>query len=153
MQEFNITFFEACELLNRSRKSVSRYIRRGLLHPKEIKSANGTLEYRFSRDDLLHFKDHPGQEETGQEEPEFIEPPKLEVRQDKTPQPETGQDGTIVPFLMEQIKVKDKQIETQAGQISGLIERDRESNSLINDLQRRVIALDPGKEDLPSNQT
>ncbi len=38
MNDFNITLFEACKLLNRSKKSISRYIRRGLLQPKEVKS-------------------------------------------------------------------------------------------------------------------
>ena len=56
MSDFNITLFEVCELLNRSKKSISRYIRRGLLHPQEIKSKQGTLEYRFSKDDLEAFK-------------------------------------------------------------------------------------------------
>ena len=56
MSDFNITLFEACELLNRSKKSISRYIRRGLLHPQEIKSKQGTLEYRFSKADLEAFK-------------------------------------------------------------------------------------------------
>ena len=56
MSDFNITLFEACELLNRSKKSISRYIRRGLLHPQQIKSQQGTLEYRFSKADLEAFK-------------------------------------------------------------------------------------------------
>lgn len=56
MSDFNITYFEACELLNRSKKSISRYIRRGLLHPEQIKSQQGTLEYRFSKDDIEAFK-------------------------------------------------------------------------------------------------
>lgn len=54
--DFNITLFEACELLNRSKKSISRYIRRGLLHPEKVKSQQGTLEYRFSKADIEAFK-------------------------------------------------------------------------------------------------
>jgi len=56
MSDFNITLFEACELLNRSKKSISRYIRRGLLHPEKVKSQQGTLEYRFSKADIEAFK-------------------------------------------------------------------------------------------------
>ena len=56
MNDFNITLFETCELLNRSKKSISRYIRRGLLHPERVKSQQGTLEYRFSKEDIEAFK-------------------------------------------------------------------------------------------------
>ena len=56
MSDFNITLFEACELLNRSKKSISRYIRRGLLHPEKVKSQQGTLEYRFNKADIEAFK-------------------------------------------------------------------------------------------------
>ena len=56
MTEFNLTFFEVCEKLNRSKKSITRYIRRGQLHPQKVKSQQGTLEYRFSLADLEAFK-------------------------------------------------------------------------------------------------
>lgn len=50
--EYNITLFETCEILNKSKKTISRYIRRGILKPQQIKSQQGTLEYRFSKTDL-----------------------------------------------------------------------------------------------------
>ena len=49
MSDFNITLFEACEILNRSKKTISRYVRQGKLTPKQVKSQRGTLEYRFSK--------------------------------------------------------------------------------------------------------
>ena len=55
MRDYNLTLFEACEYLNRSKKSLSRYIWQGLLHPEQIKSQQGTLEYRFSKDDDKKF--------------------------------------------------------------------------------------------------
>jgi len=55
-QQYNRTLFEACEELNKSRKTVSRYVRRGLLHPIRVRSQQGTLEYRFSQQDLEAFK-------------------------------------------------------------------------------------------------
>ena len=76
MSDFNITLFEACELLNRSKKSISRYIRRGLLHPQRVKSRQGTLEYRFSRADLEAFKLQETQDKTRRDR---------EDRPDKTP--------------------------------------------------------------------
>ncbi len=56
MDDFNITLSEACEILNRSKKSISRYISKGLLHPIKIKNQNGILEYRFSKSDIEAFK-------------------------------------------------------------------------------------------------
>jgi predicted site-specific integrase-resolvase len=58
--ESDITFFEACEILKKSRKTISRYIRQGLLHPERIKSQRGTLEYRFKRADLENIKKPEG---------------------------------------------------------------------------------------------
>ncbi|PIW90858.1 MAG: hypothetical protein COZ91_03605, partial [Candidatus Nealsonbacteria bacterium CG_4_8_14_3_um_filter_39_7] len=56
MENFNVTLFETCELLNKSKRSVSRYVRRGLLCPKMVKSLKGTLEYRFRKEDIEMFK-------------------------------------------------------------------------------------------------
>lgn len=148
MKDHTITFFEACETLNRSRKSVSRYVRRGLLHPTTIKSKNGTREYRFSLQDLEEFKgrDQTGQEETTQDEPrrevekvEDLQPDSRETTQDQT-----RQDSALVPFLMEQIKVKDEHIKVQGAQITELIERDKEKNFLLKGYQDRVMELEKG---------
>ena len=90
MSDFNITLFEACEILNRSKKTISRYIRQGKLHPKQVKSQRGTLEYRFSKADLEAFRQDETRQETqdtpdktgqsGQTEPE---PKKTEFKSDK----------------------------------------------------------------------
>jgi len=83
MNNFNLTLFEACEFLNRSKKSISRYIRQGLLHPKKVKSQQGTLEYRFSKIDLEAFKERETQDKTRQD---------TQDRQDQTRQ--TSRDKT-----------------------------------------------------------
>lgn len=54
--DYNITLFEACEILNKSKKTLSRYIRRGRITPLKVKSQQGTLEYRFKKDDLDAFR-------------------------------------------------------------------------------------------------
>jgi hypothetical protein len=181
MSDFNITLFEACELLNRSKKSISRYIRRGLLHPERVKSQQGTLEYRFSKADIETFKaleaitadetrqDETGQpEQTGHKEPikktEFLENKDFkgqteETRQDTPEQTrqdrtrETGQDNEVMTLLKEtagllkdQLKVKDEQIKDLGGKIDQLIERDRETNILIGQLQSKVLMLEKPKE-------
>jgi len=54
--DYAMTLFEACEYLNKSSRTISRYIRRGVLHPLAIKSRQGTLEYRFSKTELEAIK-------------------------------------------------------------------------------------------------
>jgi len=178
MSDFNLTLFEACEYLNKSKKSISRYIRRGLLHPQRVKSQQGTLEYRFSRADLEAFKLQETQDKTRQETgdkpdetsqsgqteatpikeakiKEIIEktrPDKAEqTSQDKTR--EAGQDGEIITLLKEttgllkhQLAKKDEQIKDLGGKIDQLIERDRETNILIGQLQSKVLMLEQPKE-------
>jgi hypothetical protein len=177
MSDFNITLFEACEFLNKSKKSISRYIRRGLLHPQKIKSQQRTLEYRFNKEDLEAFKlqdtqdktrqetqDTPDQtSQSGQNEPIEATPAKIkeitdETRPDETSQPrqdkarETGQDGEIINLLKEttgllkdQLAKKDEQIKDLDGKIDQLIERDRETNILIGQLQSKVLMLEQPK--------
>lgn len=60
---YTLTMFEACEKLGKSKKTLGRYIRRGLIRPKMVKSLKGTPEYRFSESELQAFKDgQPRQE-------------------------------------------------------------------------------------------
>ena len=104
MSDYNITLFEACELLNRSKKSISRYIRRGLLHPQKVKSQQGTLEYRFSQADIEAFK----QKEN-------------ETRQDRQDTPDrtdgtTEQENDSQLLKEKQEKVLDKSILDETGQ-------------------------------------
>ena len=145
MSDFNLTLFEACEYLNKSKKSISRYIRRGLLHPQRVKSQQGTLEYRFSRADLEAFKLQETQDKTRQETgdkpdetsqsgqteatpikeakiKEIIEktrPDKAEqTSQDKTR--EAGQDGEIITLLKETTGLLKDQLNKKDEQIKDL---------------------------------
>lgn len=95
MSDFNITLFEACEILNKSKKTISRYIRQGKLHPQEVKSQCGTLEYRFTRLDLEAFR----QDGTRQD------------RQDKTGQ--TGQNDDIKENGITNINLEETRQDTE----------------------------------------
>ena len=132
--EYNITYPEACKLLGKSRKTISRYIRKGLLKPERIKSKRGTLEYRFSQADLEGLK--PGIDK---------------IRKDKTRQG-IRQDTEVITLLKEttqtlrdQLIVKDKQIKSLGNKIDGLIERGRETNILIKGLTNKVLMLEGKK--------
>lgn len=131
----DITLFEACKILQKSRKTISRYIKKGLLKPERIKSERGSLEYRFNQADLEGLK--PGIDKTGQ---------------GKT-RPATRRDSEVITLLKEttqtlrdQLTVKDKQIKSLGNKIDGLIERGRETNILIKGLTNKVLMLE-GKTD------
>ena len=184
MSDYNLTLFEACEYLNRSKKSLSRYIRRGLLHPQEIKSQQGTLEYRFSRADLEAFRQDETRQETqdtpdktrqsGQTEATPIKEAKIkeitdETRPDKAGQTsqdkthktqETGQDSEIINLLKEttgllkeQLVKKDEQIKDLGNKIDEMIQRDRETNILIGQLQSKVLMWEQPKEAINADIT
>ena len=174
--DFNITLFETCELLNRSKKSISRYIRRGLLHPQEVKSGQGTLEYRFSKDDIEafkileaqpdetrpdrtdktretgHFGDQTGHQNSDNKAKTGTADGTEET--DKTGQKpdQTGHDSEVITLLKEttgllkdQLIKKDEQIKDLGGKIDQLIERDRETNYILKNLQDKVFMLEGSK--------
>jgi hypothetical protein len=39
----DLTFFEACKLIKKSKRTVSRYIKTGLLNPEKVKSQKGMI--------------------------------------------------------------------------------------------------------------
>ena len=128
-----ITYSEACKLLGRSRKTIYRYIKKGLITPEQIKSKRGTLEYRFKRADLEDLK-----------KPEGIG----QARPDRTRQG-IRQDREVITLLKEttktlrdQLIIKDRQIKSLGNKIDGLIERGRETNILIKGLTNKVLMLE-----------
>jgi len=56
-----------CQLLNKSKRIVTRYIKAGKLKPKKIKSKKGTIEYRFSQSEVESLKKRDRGQMTGQE--------------------------------------------------------------------------------------
>lgn len=89
---------EASTYLGVSKKTVGRYIKKGLLMPEKKKSAQGTLEYHFKKGELDTFLEQT-------------------VRTAKTEQKTSQQTGQqkqesldIQGFLVEQIREKDNQI-------------------------------------------
>ena len=108
------------------------------MHPEKVKSQQGTLEYRFNKADIEAFK---AQEALNAEQ----------TRQDRTR--ETGQDNEVITLLKEttgllkeQLTKKDEQIKDLGGKIDQLIERDRETNILIGQLQSKVLMLEKPRE-------
>lgn len=116
--DYNVTFFEACKILGKSKRTISRYIKDNRLKPKRIVSKKGTLEYRFNRADLT----------------KFLKPDRTEKTK------KTRHEKDIIAFLKDQIKVKDEQIKE-------LLERSRETNIMFNRLQNQLLLTGDKKED------
>ena len=130
-----LTTAEVCEVLKKSSKTVQRYVKKGLLNPKTVKTEWGTVEYRFDRSEVDNLKDrettivHDVRSDRGQE------------RQQET-----------LPVLIDQLKMKDnqmakkdEQIKELSDRIKELIERDRERNVLMKDMQDKLVLMLPGQ--------
>jgi len=131
----DLTFIEVCNLLKKSKRTISRYIKKGLIIPEKIKSQKGSIEYRFKKSDLESLK-ILGTDKIRQDTRQAI-------RQD------TGQSNEVIILLKEttqvlrnQLAIKDKQIKSLSGKIDQLIERGRETNVLIKGLTNKVLMLE-----------
>lgn len=161
-EKYTLTLFETCEKLNRSRRAISRYIRVGLLHPIEVKSRQGTKEYRFDPDDVEVFraKNNMRQEEmrrdktneTRQDTDLDVPPPPQphvsessggdETGSDKKRQEETGQKASRGKV----VSIEDPENIDFAGEIgrdekrhnSGDETRKDETNSIVGLLKETV---------------
>lgn len=114
----NITFIEACNLLKKSKRTITRYIKKGLLNPEKVKTEKGVLEYRFNRSELENLKkpDTIGQT-TGQNI-------KIEKK-----------DDDALSLIKDNMKLLQKQLKAKDTQIKQLLERQRETNILMRQLQ------------------
>jgi excisionase family DNA binding protein len=124
MQQSYLTFKETCNILGKSKRTVSRYIKKGLLNPEKVRGQKG-IEYRFNRSEVESIKnqDTTGQE-TGQNQ-------KVETKDDDT-----------LAFLKDNMKLLQKQLKSKDQQIKKLLDRQRETNYLLGQLQNKVLLLE-----------
>jgi chromosome segregation ATPase len=159
MSDYNITLFEACEQLSRSKKSISRYVRKGLLNPKKVKSQQGTLEYRFSESELKAFKEKETESRQDRQDTQDRTDETPDIKKiiaetaenkesvlDKSETDETGhgrQDGTeqtgqqeakeITDTIKKKEKILDKGQTEQTGQDGEVITLLKETTGLLRD--------------------
>lgn len=55
--DYVLTLYEVCEMLGKSSRTITRYVQRHILHPRALKSCQGTLEYRFSKREIRQVRD------------------------------------------------------------------------------------------------
>jgi transcriptional regulator with XRE-family HTH domain len=122
----DLTFNEVCQELGKSKRTISRYISKGILTPDKIKTDKGILEYRFNRTEVEGIKN---QDSTGQES-----------RQNQKVDQKNEDILSLVKVLEKQLKEKDRQIKQ-------MLERQRETNILMGQLQNKVLLLEDKSKD------
>lgn len=129
-----LTTPEVCAYLNKSDKTIQRYVRKGVLHPELIKSDHGAAAYRFSKKEVEDFK-----QTMSKTSPRHVS----DVR---PPSDMSGMSETLtrtIELLTKQLEIKDKQLEKKDSQIQSLSDRLRESNVLLRS-EQEARALPPG---------
>jgi len=121
--DYNISFSEACKILKKSKRTVSRYIKAGKLNPEKIKSQKG-IEYRFNLTELESFKKP---DTTGQTT-------RQNIIDDKN--------NDTLSLLNDTMKLLQKQLKAKDTQIINMLDRQRETNILMGQLQNRVLLLE-----------
>jgi riboflavin synthase len=126
MNEKELSFDDVSRILNKSKRTISRYIKAGKLNPEKIKGKKGIPEYRFNRSEVEGLKNSEvAGQMTGQNK-------KTEQKADD---------------ILSVIKVFEKQLKAKDQQIKQLLERQRETNYLLKGLQDKVLLLEDKTKD------
>jgi len=120
-----LTLNEVCHELDKSKRTITRYVKKGLLNPEKVKSGNKTPEYRFSQSEVENLKN---QNTRGQN-----------TRQNQ--KSDTKEDDTL-SLLKDNMKLLEKQLKAKDRQIKQMLDRQRETNYLIGQLQNKVLLLE-----------
>ncbi|MFA7365475.1 MAG: helix-turn-helix domain-containing protein [Patescibacteria group bacterium] len=122
--EKDIDLIKVCNILGKSKRTVSRYIKRGLLKPEKIRGQKG-IEYRFN---LAEVESLQNTEATGQK---TRQNQKVDIKENNT-----------LSLLKDNMKILEKQLKSKDQQIKQLLDRQRETNYLIGQLQNKVLLLE-----------
>jgi len=126
MTDRKITLKEVSQELGKSKRTISRYIKKGILNPEKVKSENGIPEYRFNPLEIEKIKNN--NQAIGQK-----------TRQ-KTKNDTKKNDS--LSLLTDTVKLLEKQLKAKDRQINKMLERQRETNILIGQLQKKVLLLE-----------
>jgi len=136
-----VSFTEASKILGKSERTLSRYIKKKLIIPEKIKSQKG-IKYRFNLAELESLK-----------KPDIIG---QMTRQNKF----DDKNNDTLSLLKDTMKLLQKQLKAKDTQIKQLLERQREANILMGQLQNKVLLLEdkskgkgPDKKDRTDDTT
>jgi len=116
-----LTLNEVCSILGKSKRSLSRIIKKKLLNPDKVKTQKGT-EYRFNLAELESLKKP---DTTGQTTRHNI---KIEKNDDDT-----------LSLLKDTMKLLQKQLKSKDTQIKQLLERQRELTRTVTYLKANEV--------------
>ena len=141
MIDKGVSFTEASKILGKSKRTLSRYIKKKLIIPEKIKSQKG-IKYFFNLADLESFKKP---DTTGQT-----------TRQNKF----DDKNNDTLSLLKDTINLLQKQLKAKDKQIANFQDRQREANILRGQLQNKVFMLEdkskgkrPDKNDRTNDMT
>ena len=126
MTNSEINLKQTCNILGKSKRTITRYIKKGILNPEKVKSENGLLEYRFKKSEIENIKN-----------PDTTT---SQTTRQKTKN-DTKKDDTL-SLLKDNMKLLEKQLKAKDRQINQMLERQRETNILIGQLQNKVLLLE-----------
>lgn len=152
---YNLTLEEASKRLNKSKKTIGRYVKRGLLSPIQDVSDKGTLIYRFSEEDLANFKGGQGRQDktkpkgkTGQSETtqRVSNLHNAKTRQD-TEKGSVDKSSTdkLLAILSSQLEAQNQQIAKQQETINQLTETVKQNSQTLQGYSIKLLQLTEGK--------
>ncbi len=124
----SLTTADVCRILDVSEKSVQRYVKRGILHPKRTES--GIVQNMFEVEEVEKVKQ------------KFSELRTVRTEMSESPKPPRQQNGDlsqVVAVLQSQLEVKDRQLAEANERLKSEQERNRESNILLKQVQDRLL--------------
>ncbi len=128
-----LTISEVAEKLEKSKRTITRYVTKGLLQPEKIKNDQGIIENRFDPYEIEKFT-LPEKEKATRTAPEGVG--------------NVGHIGhdqdvlDVISLLKDEMKNKEKEITRLHRKIDRLIDRQHETNVLIGSLQNKVLQLE-----------
>jgi predicted site-specific integrase-resolvase len=126
MTKDDLTLKEVCQELGKSKRTITRYIKKGILNPEKVKSENGIIEYRFKKSEIEKYNNPDTT--TSQTTRQNIKS-------------ESNNNDTLL-LLKDNMKLLEKQLKAKDRQINKMLERQRETNILIGQLQNKVLLLE-----------
>lgn len=142
-----LTLEQVSQRLNKSTKTISKYIKQGKLTPERVRSKQGTLKYKFLESDIQAFSTGVDLGDMNPEQNQEPQKGNYQTRKEPTRREEDlNQVRELTEVLKDQLNRKDEQIKSLSDKIDTLIERDRETNILLGQLQSKVLMLETPQE-------
>lgn len=142
-----LTLEQVSQRLNKSKKTISKYIKQGKLTPERVRSKQGTLKYKFLESDIEAFSVGVDLGEMNPEQNKETQEGNYQNRKEELRGEEhISQFRELTEVLKDQLNRKDEQIKSLSDKIDTLIERDRETNILLSQLQSKVLMIENPQE-------